>query len=166
LPIPATPSSSTAPGSIYVRPSSEIESAYAERVCARRQAHSALRDLPCKTKDGWWSNSINAGSSLTCRRGHRSAGIGLFRTELQFMVSPRLPRSSDQLALYRTSRCRRRQTGDLPHPRYRRRQGAALYGDGDRGVSGAGWRAIRFGLDRPGLLRGQIRAAAPAAAGR
>src|SRR5499427_8586567 len=42
-------------GEIYVRPSAEIEAAYAERVRfrARRQAqYSALRDLPCQTRDG------------------------------------------------------------------------------------------------------------------
>jgi len=46
---------------------------------------------------------INAG--LTIDLPHiddtGSAGIGLFRTELQFMVGQSLPRSSDQLALYR-----------------------------------------------------------------
>src|ERR1051325_3521376 len=90
-------------GSIYIRPSAEIESAYAERVRfrARRQAqYAALRDRPCVTRDGQKVElMINAG--LTIDLPHiddtGSAGIGLFRTELQFMVSPSLPRSSDQL---------------------------------------------------------------------
>src|SRR6476469_2928434 len=94
-------------GSIYVRPSAEIESAYAERVRfrARRQAqYAALRDKPCVTKDGQHIElMINAG--LVVDLPHiddtGSAGIGLFRTELQFMVGQSLPRSSDQLALYR-----------------------------------------------------------------
>src|SRR5215472_13731555 len=147
-------------GSIYVRPSSEIEAAYAERVRfrARRQAqYLALRDRPCVTRDGQPVElMINAG--LTIDLPHiedtGSAGIGLFRTELQFMVSPNLPRSSDQLALYRT----------------------VLDAAGAKPVSfmetvveenpALGWRAIRLGLDRPGLLRGQIRALLRAGGGR
>jgi phosphotransferase system, enzyme I, PtsP len=160
-------------GEIYVRPSSEIESAYAERVRfrARRQAqYSALRDKPCVTKDGQPIELlINAG--LTIDLPHiddtGSAGIGLFRTELQFMVSPNLPRSSDQLALYRTvldaagSKPVTFRTLDiggdkaLPYMETIVEENPAL-----------GWRAIRLGLDRPGLLRGQIRALLRAAGGR
>jgi phosphotransferase system enzyme I (PtsP) len=160
-------------GSIYVRPSAEIEAAYAERVRfrARRQAqYSALRDLPCATKDGQPIDlMINAG--LTIDLPHiedtGSSGIGLFRTELQFMVGQSLPRSSDQLALYRavldaagTKPVTFRTLdigGDkaLPYMETVVEENPAL-----------GWRAIRLGLDRPGLLRSQIRAMLRAAAGR
>src|ERR1700692_2062204 len=94
-------------GSIYVRPSAEIESAYAERVRfrARRQAqYSALRDKPCVNNDGQYIELIiNAGLIIDLPHidDTGSAGIGLFRTELQFMVGQSLPRTSDQLALYR-----------------------------------------------------------------
>src|SRR5947208_1686541 len=94
-------------GSIYVRPSAEIESAYAERVRsrARRQAqYSALRDKPCVTRHGQPVElMINAGLVIDLPHidDTGSAGIGLFRTELQFMVGQSLPRTSDQLALYR-----------------------------------------------------------------
>src|ERR1700723_3446453 len=87
-------------GSIYVRPSSEIEQAYAERVRfrARRQAqYSALRDKPCVTKDGQPVElMINAGLAIDLPHidDTGSAGIGLFRTELQFMVGQSLPRTS------------------------------------------------------------------------
>jgi phosphotransferase system enzyme I (PtsP) len=82
-----------------------------------------------------------------------SAGIGLFRTELQFMVGQSLPRSSDQLALYRTvldaagSKPVTFRTLDiggdkaLPYMETVVEENPAL-----------GWRAIRLGLDRPGLL--------------
>ena len=160
-------------GSIYVRPSAEIESAYAERVRfrARRQAqYSALRDKPCVTKDGQPIElMINAG--LTIDLPHiddtGSAGIGLFRTELQFMVGQSLPRTSDQLALYRT-------VLDAAGPKpvtFR-----TLDIGGDKALPymetvieenpALGWRAIRLGLDRPGLLRGQIRALLRAGGGR
>ena len=87
-------------GSIYVRPSAEIELAYAERVRfrARRQAqYAALRDRPCVTKDGQPVElMINAGLVIDLPHidDTGSAGIGLFRTELQFMVGQSLPRSS------------------------------------------------------------------------
>src|SRR5487761_2205708 len=160
-------------GSIYVRPSTEIEAAYAERVRfrARRQAqYVELRDKPCLTKDGQRVElMLNAG--LTIDLPHiddtGSAGIGLFRTELQFMVGQSLPRTSDQLALYRT-------VLDAAGPKpvtFR-----TLDIGGDKALPymetvieenpALGWRAIRLGLDRPGLLRGQIRALLRAGGGR
>ena len=160
-------------GEIYVRPSAEIESAYAERVRfrARRQAqYSELRDKACVTKDGQPIELlINAG--LTIDLPHiedtGSAGIGLFRTELQFMVSPSLPRSSDQLAPYRTVLDA---AGNKPVT-FR-----TLDIGGDKALPymetvveenpALGWRAIRLGLDRPGLLCGQIRALLRAGGGR
>ena len=160
-------------GSIYVRPSAEIEAAYAERVRfrARRQAqYSALRDLPCKTKDGQPVELlINAGLAIDLPHidDTGSAGIGLFRTELQFMVSPNLPRSSDQLALYRTVL----DAAGAKPVTFR-----TLDIGGDKALPymetvveenpAIGWRAIRLGLDRPGLLRGQIRALLRAGGGR
>src|SRR5258705_484859 len=147
-------------GSIYVRPSAEIESAYAERVRfrARRQAqYSALRDRPCVTKDGQKVELlINAGLAIDLPHidDTGSAGIGLFRTELQFMVSQNLPRSSDQLALYRTVLdaagakpviFRTLDIGGdkaLPYMETVVEENPAL-----------GWRAIRLGLDQPALLR-------------
>src|SRR5712672_684034 len=160
-------------GSIYVRPSAEIESAYAERVRfrARRQAqYSALRDKPCVTKDGQSVElMINAGLVIDLPHidDTGSAGIGLFRTELQFMVGQSLPRTSDQPALYRTvldaagSKPVTFRTLDiggdkaLPYMETVIEENPAL-----------GWRAIRLGLDRPGLLRGQIRALLRAGGGR
>src|SRR5207245_2419976 len=71
-------------GEIYVRPSAEIESAYAERVRfrARRQAqYLALRDRPCVTKDGQPIElMINAGLAIDLPHidDTGSAGIGLF----------------------------------------------------------------------------------------
>jgi len=96
-----------------------------------------------------------------------AAGIGLFRTELQFMVASALPRTGEQLALYRAvldaagGRPVTFRTLDiggdkvLPYMRNIEEENPAL-----------GWRAIRLGLDRPGLLRSQVRALLRAAAGR
>src|SRR5262249_24067310 len=96
-----------------------------------------------------------------------AAGIGLFRTELQFMVAATFPRTAEQFALYRAvldAAAERPVTfrtldigGDkvLPYMRNVEEENPAL-----------GWRAIRLGLDRPGLLRSQVRALLRAAGGR
>ncbi|HEY4205124.1 MAG TPA: phosphoenolpyruvate--protein phosphotransferase, partial [Xanthobacteraceae bacterium] len=160
-------------GSIYIRPSTEIESAYAERVRfrARRQAqYSALRDLPTVTKDGQAVElMLNAGLVIDLPHidDTGSAGIGLFRTELQFMVGQSLPRTSEQLALYRSVLDA---ANDKPVT-FR-----TLDIGGDKALPymdtvveenpALGWRAIRLGLDRPALLRGQIRALLRAGGGR
>ena len=94
-------------GHVHMRPPQDIQASYGERVKlrARRQAqYRALRERPCITKDGQKiSLMINAG--LTIDLPHiedtGAAGIGLFRTELQFMVATTLPRTGEQLALYR-----------------------------------------------------------------
>jgi phosphotransferase system enzyme I (PtsP) len=160
-------------GEIHVRPPQDIESAYGERVKlrARRQAqYHALRDRPCVTKDGQAiALLINAGLlvDLPHIADTGAAGIGLFRTELQFMVAPSLPRIAEQLALYRAVldaagdkpvTFRTLDIGGdkvLPYMRAVEEENPAL-----------GWRAIRLGLDRPGLMRSQVRALLRASAGR
>jgi phosphotransferase system enzyme I (PtsP) len=160
-------------GHVHLRPPPDIESAYVERVKlrARRQAqYHALRDRPCITKDGHKiALMINAGLVIDLPHIEETgaAGIGLFRTELQFMVANSLPRTGEQLSLYRAvldAAGKRPVTfrtldigGDkvLPYMRSFDEENPAL-----------GWRAIRLGLDRPGLLRSQIRAMLRAAGGR
>ncbi|MBI1201798.1 MAG: phosphoenolpyruvate--protein phosphotransferase [Rhodopseudomonas sp.] len=160
-------------GHIHLRPPQDIEVAYGERVKlrARRQAqYRALRDRPCVTKDGHSiALMINAGLTIDLPHMNETgaAGIGLFRTELQFMVAPKLPRTGEQSALYQTvldAAGKKPVTfrtldigGDkvLPYMRNFEEENPAL-----------GWRAVRLGLDRPGLLRSQVRALLRAAGGR
>jgi phosphotransferase system enzyme I (PtsP) len=160
-------------GDLHVRPLPDMEAAYAERVrlrARRQQQYQALRDRPCVTKDGEEITlMLNAG--LTVDLPHLTdtgaAGIGLFRTELQFMVAQNFPRTSEQYALYRAVMDA---AGDkpvvfrtldiggdkvLPYMRNVEEENPAL-----------GWRAIRLGLDRPGLLRSQLRALLRAAGSR
>jgi phosphotransferase system enzyme I (PtsP) len=160
-------------GQVHMRPRQDIEAAYGERVKlrARRQAqYRALRDRPCVTKDGEKiALMINAGLMIDLPHLEETgaAGIGLFRTELQFMVADTLPRTGEQLTLYRAvldAAAKKPVTfrtldigGDkvLPYMRNFEEENPAL-----------GWRAIRLGLDRPGLLRSQVRAMLRAAGGR
>jgi phosphotransferase system enzyme I (PtsP) len=160
-------------GDVHVRPPADIQSAYVEKVRfrARRQAqYRALRSKPSVTKDGETITlMLNAGLlvDLPHIAETGAAGIGLFRTELQFMVAAAFPRTSEQLSLYRTvldvvgDRPVTFRTLDiggdkvLPYMRVVEEENPAL-----------GWRAIRLGLDRPGLLRSQMRALLKAAAAR
>jgi phosphotransferase system enzyme I (PtsP) len=160
-------------GHVHVRPTVDVEKAYADRVrlrASRQAQYAALRDKPCRTKDGERiALLLNAGLLVDLPHIDETgaAGIGLFRTELQFMVAPSLPRTAEQTSLYRQvldaadTRPVTFRTLDiggdkvLPYMRFDEEENPAL-----------GYRAIRLGLDRPGLLRSQIRAMLDAAAER
>jgi phosphotransferase system, enzyme I, PtsP len=160
-------------GEVHLRPTPDMEAAYVERVrlrARRQQQYLALRDKPCVTKDGQRvALMINAGLAVDLPHIDETGaiGIGLFRTELQFMVAATFPRTAEQFSLYRAvldAAGNRPVTfrtldigGDkvLPYMRNVEEENPAL-----------GWRAIRLGLDRPGLLRSQIRAMLRAAGGR
>jgi phosphotransferase system, enzyme I, PtsP len=160
-------------GDVHLRPLPDLEAAYAERVrlrARRQQQYQALRDLPCVTRDGEEITLlINAGLSVDLPHiaDTGAAGIGLFRTELQFMVAPNFPRASEQYSLYRAVLDAAEDKpvtfrtldigGDkvLPYMRNVEEENPAL-----------GWRAIRLGLDRPALLRTQLRALLRAGGGR
>ncbi|QCK88618.1 phosphoenolpyruvate--protein phosphotransferase [Phreatobacter aquaticus] len=160
-------------GEVHLRPTADVENAYAEKVRfrARRQAqYAAIRDKAAVTRDGVEVKlNLNAGLmvDLPFIEETGASGIGLFRTELQFMVANSLPRTAEQLDLYRKvldaagSRPVTFRTLDiggdkvLPYMDVIQEENPAL-----------GWRAIRLGLDRPGLLRSQVRAMLRAGAGR
>ena len=160
-------------GIVQVRPPSDVEAAYAEkaRLGARRQEqYRKLREVETATRDGVAIGlHMNAGLLLDLPHVAETgaASIGLFRTELLFMVTPRFPRMAQQYALYKSvldavgDRPVTFRTLDiggdkvLPYMARPDEQNPAL-----------GWRAIRIGLDRPGLLRSQLRALLKAGAGR
>ncbi|MGE3872774.1 MAG: phosphoenolpyruvate--protein phosphotransferase [Parvibaculaceae bacterium] len=159
-------------GDVYVRPSLDIERAYADKVRfnARRQAQfQALRDTPAMTRDGVKIElGINAGLLVDLPHLHDSGAesIGLFRTELQFMMAQHFPRLDAQVRHYRgilaaaNERKVTFRTLDigadklLPYLRQVKEDNPAM-----------GWRAIRMALDRPALLRLQLRALLKAGAG-
>jgi phosphotransferase system, enzyme I, PtsP len=160
-------------GEVRLRPAPEMLAAYRQRIALRGERDAAfarLRETPPVTADGERvSLLLNAGLALDVRQLDEvgAEGIGLFRTEFQFMVAEQLPRLESQTALYRdvlNAAGNRPVTfrtldlgGDkvLPYMSAEREENPAL-----------GWRAIRIGLDRPGLLRYQLRALIHAAAGR
>ena len=160
-------------GEAFLRPRPDVVKALNSRleVRAQRKAEFArLRDTPAFTKDGSKVTLLmNAGLAVDLDiLGETGAeGIGLFRTEFQFMVAEDMPRLDAQRVLYekvldaangmpvtfRTLDL----GGDklLPYMELEREDNPAL-----------GWRAVRMGLDRPALLRLQLRALIWAARGR
>jgi phosphotransferase system enzyme I (PtsP) len=160
-------------GEVHLRPPIEIVAAFEEKRGLRVQAQArfaAIRDLPAVTKDGVAIKlMMNAGLEFDMPHLKESGadGIGLFRTELQFMIGETMPRLADQRAFYKSIFDAAGEKpvvfrtldlgGDkvLPYARWEREENPAL-----------GWRAIRIALDRPALLRYQVRALLEAAQGR
>ena len=160
-------------GEVHLRPPPDIETAYQDKVrfrARKQEQYRLLRHEPSVTRDGVAiSLNMNAGLLMDLPHLDESAagGIGLFRTELQFMVSASFPRQSEQQSFYRQvieAAGGRPVTfrsldvgGDkvLPYLRPQQEQNPAM-----------GWRAIRLVLDRPALLRAQVRSLLKAAAGR
>ncbi len=160
-------------GQVIIQPSEEVVAAYSESMklrAAKQAEYAAHRTEKAVTRDGVEiSLQMNAGLLVDLPHLEETGadGIGLFRTELQFMVSATLPRLQVQADLYsavldaaadRPVVFRTLDIGSdkvVPYIRRTKEENPAL-----------GWRAVRLALDRPALLRYQIRALLMAAAGR
>lgn len=139
---------------------------------ARRQAEYAkIRDLPAISKDGERITLLmNAGlrDDAAALDVTNADGIGLFRTEFQFLVAATLPRRERQTKLYRDvldaagDRPVTFRTVDIGGDK------AVPYvsEDSEEENPAMGWRALRLALERDGLLKVQARALLDAAAGR
>ncbi|MFQ3596494.1 MAG: phosphoenolpyruvate--protein phosphotransferase [Sphingomonadaceae bacterium] len=162
-------------GAVFVRPQGSVVRNFEEQAAlrARREAgFEAIRDLPAVTRDGVRvSVMVNAGlrSDLPALALTNADGIGLFRTEFQFLVSATLPRKDRQVRLYRDVL---EAAGDKPVIFRTVDIGgdkAVPYIDpkgGGEENPAMGWRALRLALERKGLLQAQARALVEAAAGR
>jgi phosphotransferase system enzyme I (PtsP) len=164
-------------GGVTVRPTGALEDAFAAKLtigAKRRAQFAALRDQPPVTKDGTRVTlMVNAGLRDDAQALDLTGadGIGLFRTEFQFLVSATLPRREQQQRLYRDvlDTAGERPVvfrtidigGDKALP-YLRQDGEE---DGEENPA-MGWRAIRVALDRDGLMKAQARALVEAAHGR
>ena len=160
-------------GTILTRPRADILQSVAAAVAARterRAYYETLRDVPAITRDGVPINILlNAGLLLDLAQLEPTgaAGVGLFRTEIPLLTRNAYPDLADQTAFYRRAY---EQAGGKPIV-FR-----TLDIGGDKVLPylphtaednpAMGWRAIRIGLDRPAMLRQQLRALIRAAAGR
>ncbi|HUI16102.1 MAG TPA: phosphoenolpyruvate--protein phosphotransferase, partial [Alphaproteobacteria bacterium] len=160
-------------GVVYLRPGEDVQQSFSESVrlsSARAAAYAAARELPAVSRDGVHVRlHINAGLLIDMPHLEESGadGIGLYRTELLFMVRRSFPSVAEQTNVYgRVLDLARGKPvvfrtldigGDkaLPYLPEESEENPAM-----------GWRAIRVGLDRPSMLRQQLRALIRAAAGR
>ena len=158
---------------MFVRPGEDIQQMVAENIHlrdVRRAAYAAQRDQPPETRDGVRiSLNLNVGLIIDMQNLAETGadGVGLFRTEIPFMVRSEFPSVAAQTELYRNvldqagGRPVMFRTLDiggdkqLPYFREVKDQNPAM-----------GWRALRVALDRPSMLRQQLRALIHAASGR
>ena len=160
-------------GMVYLNPSDDTLDALSEQTNRQRRLrakYASMRDLPPVTPDGVRiSLNMNAGLShdLATENGFYYDGIGLYRTELPFMLTDQLPNVKTQTAIYRRAMIQAKdkpvvfRTLDigsdkvLPYFERQTEENPAM-----------GWRSIRMTLDRRALLRNQLCAFLKAAAGR
>ncbi|WP_300778217.1 phosphoenolpyruvate--protein phosphotransferase [Enhydrobacter sp.] len=158
---------------VLVRPAEDVlQTVYAaiEARTERRRKYAALRDLPSATRDqARIGLHMNAGLLIDMQHLEETGadGVGLYRTEIPFMVRSEFPDVEAQAWLYgrvldiadgRPVTFRTLDVGGdkvLPY--------IDSFGDDNPAM---GWRAIRIGLDRPAMLRRQLRALIQAAGGR
>lgn len=160
-------------GLVHLRPDDSVVIAFRDKVAMQAKAqerYASIRDKPAETLCGTRIGMhMNAGlmADLPSLVGSGAEGVGLFRTELQFLVRNQMPKRTELAELY--SRVldaagglrvafRTLDIGSdkvLPYMKPNDEPNPAL-----------GWRAIRVGLDKPGVLRMQLQALIRAAAGR
>ncbi|VXB30739.1 fused PTS enzyme: PEP-protein phosphotransferase (enzyme I); GAF domain containing protein [Pseudomonas sp. 8BK] len=158
-------------GEVFTNPSDVLRKQYAEVVEEERQLAQgldALRALPCETLDGhrmplWVNTGLLADVKRAQERG--AEGVGLYRTEVPFMIKERFPSEKEQLAIYREQLA-----AFHPLPVTMR----SLDIGGDKALSYfpikednpfLGWRGIRVTLDHPEIFLVQTRAMLKASEG-
>jgi phosphotransferase system enzyme I (PtsP) len=153
-------------GIIHIRPGPEIITNFQARIALSEQRLaelSLLRDEPAITRDKVEIELyINAGLSFDLDHLDEvgAKGVGLFRTEFQFMASETMPGLDEQATFYKSviERADGRpvvfRTIDLGGDKI-----APFMGRREREENPAlGWRALRMALDHPYFFRRQLRA--------
>ncbi|UWR47895.1 phosphoenolpyruvate--protein phosphotransferase [Phaeobacter inhibens] len=160
-------------GVVHLRPDDTVVSAFRDKIAMQAKAqerYASIRDKQALTRDGRRVHLLmNAGlmADLPSLENSGAEGVGLFRTELQFLVRNQMPKRSELVALYQRVLdaaggkrvvFRTLDIGSdkvLPYMKPTDEPNPAL-----------GWRAIRVGLDKPGVMRMQLQALIRAANGR
>ena len=160
-------------GIVHLRPEETVAAAFRDKMAMQARAqeqYAGLRHLPAEARCGTTIGlHMNAGlmADLPSLEGSGAEGVGLFRTELQFLVRSKVPRREELAALYsrvmdaakgRRVAFRTLDIGSdkvLPYMKPQDEPNPAM-----------GWRAIRVGLEKPGVLRMQLQALIRAAQGR
>jgi len=160
-------------GEVFLRPTSDAVATFEEKARVRSEQlerYQRTKDLPCVTKDGVTVRvDMNAGLVMDMAMIDEvgADGVGLFRTELQFLVGRTLPTVREQAETYSSVIDASNgtkvvfRTADLGSDK------RAHYMHGPLEANPAmGWRGLRMAIDREGLLRMQLRALMEGAKGR
>ncbi len=160
-------------GVVHLRPEDTVVSAFRDKIAMQAKAqerYASIRDKPAVTPDGEQVSLVmNAGlmADLPSLINSGAEGVGLFRTELQFLIRNQMPKRSELVAQYQRVLdaaqgkrvvFRTLDIGSdkvLPYMKHVAEPNPAL-----------GWRAIRVGLDKRGVMRMQLQALLRAANGR
>ncbi|MEM9583477.1 MAG: phosphoenolpyruvate--protein phosphotransferase [Pseudomonadota bacterium] len=160
-------------GLVHLRPEDSVANAFRDKMAMQTEAqerYASIRDKPAIGLCGHEvSLHMNAGlmADLPSIDSSGAEGVGLFRTELQFLTRARVPKRSELAAIYGSVMdaahgkpvvFRTLDIGSdkvLPYMKPQDEPNPAL-----------GWRAIRVGLDKPGVMRMQLQALIRAANGR
>lgn len=160
-------------GIVHLRPEDTVTTAFKDKIAMLAKAQDRYTDIRHKPATALCGTTIslqmNAGlmADLPSLENSGAEGVGLFRTELQFLVRNQFPRRSELASLYgrvldaaqgKRVVFRTLDIGSdkvLPYMKPQDEPNPAL-----------GWRAIRVGLDKPGVLRMQLQALLRAANGR
>ncbi len=160
-------------GIVHLRPGENVVTAFRDKMAMMAKAQEryvSLRDKPAQGKCGTViALHMNAGlmADLPSLESSGAEGVGLFRTELQFLIRNKMPRRGELVEIYarvmdaakgKRVAFRTLDIGSdkvLPYMKPTDEPNPAL-----------GWRAIRVGLDKPGVMRMQLQALIRAAKGR
>ncbi len=160
-------------GVVHLRPEETVVTAFRDKIAMQAEAqerYTSIRDKPAITPCGKTiALTMNAGlmADLPSLEGSGAEGVGLFRTELQFLVRNKMPKRSELSALYsrvlESAKGKRVvfRTLDIGSDKV-----LSYMKPNDEPNPALGWRAIRVGLDKPGVMRMQLQALIRAAAGR
>ena len=160
-------------GVVHLRPDESVAAAFRDQIAMQTEAQARFRALQNRPATACCGTTIalhmNAGimADLPSLEGSGAEGVGLFRTELQFLLRNSMPRRADLAALYarvmaaadgRRVAFRTLDIGSdkvMPYMKRPEEPNPAM-----------GWRALRVGLDKTGVMRMQLQALIRAARGR
>ncbi len=160
-------------GIVHLRPDESVTAAFRDKIAMMAEAqqkYAAIRTLPAATRDGARvTMHMNAGlmADLPSLIPSGAEGVGLFRTELQFLIRNAVPKRAELAELYSSIMDSARglpvtfRTVDIGSDKvlpYMNRE--------DEPNPAMGWRAVRILLDRKGLMRMQVQALLRASKGR
>src|SRR6056297_3117762 len=160
-------------GIVHLRPDDTVVGAFRDKMAMQAQAqesYASIRDKPAETLCGQRIKlKMNAGlmADLPSLESSGAQGVGLFRTELQFLIRNHMPKRAELSALYsrvidaangRRVVFRTLDIGSdkvLPYMKATDEPNPAM-----------GWRAVRVALEKPGVMRMQLQALIRGAQGR